>query len=270
MEDIAQTQPLLKHRHEILHLFWLHCKRMVSLKYLDQEVLTVKGWRVEDRMRDRNINKEKGTLPIKQDKGRGKDRTAGTGRECEDFVGTLWLKPKISFCGLYFWVIMSSSPSRTCAHIPLFCLTTINRAKLWRVKSISLCGIHLLENEWENYRKFHNQGHISLGPCKPGTVSMGHATWEHFWKTRKEQSEALGIIRHLWQLAKVWTLEPDRWKVYGGALARLEVTKQNGKILCVLSPTPEVGGVWLTISVAVCDDAKPQTQCPRATFSSPF
>ena len=105
------------------------------------------------------------------------------------------LKPKISFCGLYFWVIMSSSPSHTCAHIPLFCLRTIKRGKLWRVKSISLCGIHLLQSEWENYRKFHNQAHISPGPCKPGTVSMGHATWEHFWKTREEQSEALVIIR---------------------------------------------------------------------------
>lgn len=234
---------------------------MVSLEYLDQgyDSRSQAAWgeRVEAGGAGISIKGERDSS-IKRDKGPGRETGQHSGELRPDETARILLersdalKPKISFCGLYFWVIMSSSPSRTRAHAHiLLCLRTVNRGKLWRVKPISLRGIHLLQTEQENYRKFHNQAHISRRPRKPCAVSMGHATWEHFWKSREEQSKALGIIRHLWQLSKARTLDPDLWKVCGGLLARLEVTKLNGKILCALSLFPltpeELGSprLWL-------------------------
>lgn len=105
--DVAQSNPLLKHRGEMFHLFWLGCTRTVRLMYLDPGVLqqiTAGGDdRVEDSMRDdSNGNKVKASL-IKQLKSEGAMGQQGVvaRRDCrivlECFEG---LKPQISFCGL--------------------------------------------------------------------------------------------------------------------------------------------------------------------------
>lgn len=66
---------------------------------------------------------------------------------------------------------------------------------------------------WKTTGNFIIRPIFAPGLANPGTVSMGHATWEHFWKRRGEQSKAFGIIRRLLQLAK--SLNPDLGKVYG-------------------------------------------------------
>lgn len=66
------------------------------------------------------------------------------------------------FCGfvlLGYHVLISLS--YVCLHIPPL-LRSKNDQQESIVRYVSLCGIHLLQKEWENYRKFHNQAHISL------------------------------------------------------------------------------------------------------------
>ena len=121
-----------------------------SLDYLDREVLqqisAARGEGVEE-WRTRNINKG-GDWLMRRDKGPGRDSTAGESWPDKNARILLdrfdALKPKISFCGLYFWVIMSSSPSRTCVHIPPFCPRSINREIVKSEVCLSLSTAHFI------------------------------------------------------------------------------------------------------------------------------
>lgn len=72
---------------------------MVSLQYLDRSV-TAKGW----------------IKPI----GRSSVKSRPDGNAMVSLEHFDALRPEIPFCGVCFWVIVSSSPSHMCAHNPLF------------------------------------------------------------------------------------------------------------------------------------------------------
>lgn len=109
------------------------------------------------------------------------------------------LKPEISSCGLYFWVIVSSlSHMHT---LPSLVSKNHQQRKIAESEvGLSLWNTHLTEQTWK-LQEMSKSG-ASPGPCKPSGVNMGHATLKYFWKAREKRSKASGIIRHLLHLAQ--------------------------------------------------------------------